>query len=66
MRDSLFRDMLPLTVTEVIEPFNLEERTFILNERIKEVGKARIERNNRIVAIRKYTRVNRKRTRSAA
>jgi hypothetical protein len=50
MRKTFFRDLPPLTEDEVRKPLALEERTFILNERLKEIGRARIRIDKRIIA----------------
>lgn len=53
MRETFFRDLPPLTEEEVAKPLALEERQFILNERMKDIGRARIRIDQRIVAIEK-------------
>jgi hypothetical protein len=60
MRETFFRDLPPLTAEEAAKPLALEERTFILNERLKEIGRARIRIDGRIIAAERRERVARK------
>ena len=49
MRESFFRDLPPLTREEAAKPMSLEERTYILNERVKQIGRARVRVDQRII-----------------
>jgi hypothetical protein len=51
MRESLFKDLGPITVEGLGHPMALEERIFILNQRMKEIHAARtVKIDKRIVA----------------
>ena len=62
MRESFFRNLPSLTMEEAAKPSSLEERTYILNERMKEIGKARIRIDGRIVAASRTERTELSRT----
>jgi hypothetical protein len=53
MRESLFKDLPRMTADVIAFPMALEERTFILNERMKDIGRARTRIDGRIVAAEK-------------
>ncbi len=50
MRESFFRDLPPLTMEEAAKPMSLEERTYLLNGRMKQIAQARTRIDGRIIA----------------
>lgn len=62
MRESIFKDLPPLTMEEAAKPLSLEERTYILNERMKDIGRARTRIDGRIIAAIRTDRVKVSRT----
>jgi hypothetical protein len=58
MRKSLFKELAPLTEEVINEPLALEERTFILNERLKDIDRARKRIDGRIIAAEKRVRIS--------
>ena len=62
MRPSIFRDLPPLTLVEAAKPQALEERKFMLDERMKDIGRARTRIDGRIVAASRTERVESSRT----